>query len=396
MFVLRDLEGLTDQTIALSPSGMLIASLLNGQNTAGEIQSQFSKWTGTFLQVSEIHSLIEQLNKSQLLETPEIQTKRRQIFEEFAASPVRKALHQGRGYPVNTLELASFLGAFFRDPKGPGVPLPDSPKHPNPVLGLVSPHIDFHRGGPAYAWAYQALAQYPAPDVILALGVAHTSPNSPWVMTQKAYETSYGPVSVDRELYEVIKSHLWYDPLDDEWVHRGEHSLEFQAVWLKFLWREKTPSWVPILCSSFDRFCPDRPPSTVATIERAIVGIGESLQVRLKKGQKIMVLAGVDLAHVGPCFGDEKQINAELEKKVETEDRASFEHALRLDADRFYLSVVSNSHWRRVCGLSALYTSLRWIKALSPAPQTSPKLLTYGQVLDPRGGLVSFASAIFP
>jgi len=104
------------------------------------------------------------------------------------------------------------------------------------------------------------------------------------------------------------------------------------------------------------------------------------------------VLAGVDLAHVGPHFGDELKLGPEVEKKVEAEDRASMEHALKLDADPFYLSVVADGHWRKVCGLSALYTSVRWLKALGAKPG---ELLTYGQAPDPRGGLVSFAGAIY-
>ena len=34
---------------------------------------------------------------------------------------------------------------------------------------------------------------------------------------------------------------------------------EFQALWLRYLWREKTPAWVPI-CSSFERWASDTAP----------------------------------------------------------------------------------------------------------------------------------------
>jgi len=395
MLALRDMEGLTDESVALSAQGMLLASFLDGNRAMAEVQSLFAKATGTFLQPAEIMNLVNQLEKSGFLETPEIEAKRHKIFEDFLASPVRRPAHQGIGYPENNLELASVLGAFFQDPKGPGKTIPAAPVSTVSPVGLFGPHIDFLRGGPAYAWAYQALAESPPPDVIVALGVAHASPNSPWVMTTKAYETPYGPMNVDLGLYESIKSHLWYDPRDDEWVHRGEHSLEFQAVWLKYLWRDKTPPWVPILCSSFDRFCPDKPPSTVESVEKAVAGIGEMLAERARKGQKILILAGVDLAHVGPAFGDDMTMGPDVEKKVEAEDRKSLEHVLTLESDPFYLSVVEGDHWRKVCGLSALYTSLRWIKALGNGSLPQGKLLTYGQAPDPRGGIVSFASGIF-
>jgi len=301
-------------------------------------------------------------------------------------------VHLGNGgYPSGKQELSKFLGAFFRDAKGPGKGKPDLPSGTSPK-GLVSPHIDFFRGGPAYAWAYQALAQTPPPDAIVALGVAHISPDSPWIMTPKAYETPFGRMRVDTELYNDIKKSLWYDPRRDEWAHRNEHSLEFQAVWLKYIWGNKTPPWVPILCSSFEGLCDEGTPSTVPTIENALEEIGERLKKRAKK-KRILVLAGVDLAHVGPCFGDPDPINRAAEKRIETEDRRSIEHLLDLDAEAFYGSVVAGDHWRKVCGLSTLYTAARWIRALNNGIRG--ELLTYGQAADPRGGVVSFTSAIY-
>lgn len=393
MFLVRDREGLLREPIVVSPAAMIIASLLDGRHTADEVRTLFAQVTGTMLDASEIRRIADDLAGIGLLQTPQVVAQYERILEEFTRSPVRRPIHQGNGgYPENRLELSRLLGTFFRDPQGPGADASESPSG-IPPAGLVSPHIDFSRGGPTYAWAYQALSQTPPPDVVVALGVAHVSPDSPWIMTPKAYETPYGPVSVDAALYDEIKSCLWYDARGDEWAHRSEHSLEFQAVWLKFLWGDKTPPWVPILCSSFERFCDDRPPSTVSTVENAIEEVGEKLARVAKKGRRVLVLAGVDLAHVGPCFGDEKTVDEAAGRHVEAEDRRSLDHLLKLDADGFYMSVVADDHWRKVCGLSALYTAVRWIKALNEGRPGS--LLAYGQAADPRDGIVSFASAIF-
>lgn len=392
VFLLQDPEGLTQRNVGLSAGGMAVAALLDGRRTAEDIQALFLKETGSAVSLSEIAALIGQLQEGGFLETPEIAARRRQAYEEFKTSPTRKPILKA-AYPDSPLELAAALGKFFTDPKGPRKPLADKPLLPAAPAGLVCPHIDLARGGPCYAWAYQALSEAPPPDVVVALGVAHASPNSPWVMTRKAYETPYGSMSVNSPLYEDIRSCLWYDPTDDEWTHRREHSLEFQALWLRYLWRDKTPPWVPILCSSFDRFTGEQAPSAVPSVEEALRRVGEVLAER-GKDRRILILAGVDLAHVGPHFGDDLELGPELEKKVEAEDRLSLEHALKLDADAFYLSIVRDGHWRKVCGLSAMYTALRWMKALNPGAQG--RLLGYGQGPDPRGGLVSFASAVFP
>ncbi|MCG3204703.1 MAG: hypothetical protein KCHDKBKB_01418 [Elusimicrobia bacterium] len=391
--LLRDQEGLVPDPVAVTLPGYLVAMMLDGQSTISDIQTYFSKNTGQLIRPEEIEKLVGDLEKAQLLETSAVQKKRREVWEAFEASPIRKPAHMKSGYPENRLDLATFLGKFFQDSKGPLKQMGSAPSRPTPTL-LVAPHIDFFRGGPAYAWAYQALSECQPPDLIVALGVAHMSPNSPWVVTKKEYETPYGPVAASPDLVEDFKTSLWYDISSDQWVHRTEHSLEFQALWLKYLWRDKTPPWVPVLCSSFDSFCSDRAPSSIPSVHEGLKKLGEKLKARQKAGQKIMILAGIDLAHVGPRFGDNEKLGPELEKRVEAEDRKSLELALKGSADEMFLSVMEGGHWRKWCGLSALYTGLQLSRYLTDEPLNG-RLLTYGQAPDPAGGLVSFTSLFY-
>jgi hypothetical protein len=146
--VLHDQEGLNDQSVAVTLPGFLLAMMLNGQNTLADVQSGFSKATGALISPEEIKALISQLEKSDLLETPAVQEKRKNILKQFIASSTRKAVHGGGAYPGNLLELAAFMGKFFQDSKGPGKQLVSNPLGAPPV-GLIAPHIDLHRGGPA-------------------------------------------------------------------------------------------------------------------------------------------------------------------------------------------------------------------------------------------------------
>jgi hypothetical protein len=390
-YVLHDQEGIAKEVAALSPGGVALATLFDGKLTAEELQAELKKRMKVSIPVGRIREIAESLEKGNFLDTPAVRMERKRILDEFLGSPVRRSMLKGAGFPEDRLALADYLGKLLKHPKGPGKPLAGKPTLKAPLVGLVVPHIDLDRGGFAYAWGYQALSEAPPPDLVVALGVAHRSPNSPWTMTRKDYETPCGPMKTDPGLYDAVREQLWYDPAEDEWCHRKEHSLEYQALWLKSLWGEKAPPWLPILVSSFERFSPDKPPSSVQTVEKALAGIGALLERRSKK-QDILILAGVDLAHVGPKFGDELKLGPELEKKVEADDRKSLEKALGLDADAFYLSCSGENAWRKVCGLSALYTALRWMKALGAEPGA---LLSYGQAPDPMGGTVSFASAAF-
>jgi MEMO1 family protein len=389
LLLVSDMLGLRDDSVAVSPAVILIASLFDGRKTVADLRAELAG-RNVILSETELSDVAGQLRKLGLLETEEAAEARRRSLEDFARSGVRRFDARRRGLPDQALEFGSFLGKFYSAPGGPGEPA--AAGDAAPPVGLVSPHIDFFRGGPQYAWAYRELSGRKPPDVVVALGVAHMSPDSPWIMTRKSYETPLGPVEVDSELYDAVRRKLWYDPLEDEWVHAKEHSLEFQALWLRHVWRSETPKWLPVLCSSFERFCGDRPPSAVPTVEGALAEIGGLLADLSRKGRRVLVLAGVDFAHVGRRFGDELDVDDTQRKRIEAADRASIGRALALDADAFFLSGVGEGAWRKVCGLSALYTSLRWIKALGG---DAGRELAYAQADDPAGGVVSFASAVF-
>ncbi len=394
VFVLRDLEELTDKPLALSGGGMMLVSLLDGTRSASQLRDLFMKNTGAVLETAVILDLVGALEGAGYLETPAVAEKRSRALTAFRSSGRRPAVFAGPSYPAEPLALAGALGKFFTAEKGPGKDKAAAGEKAPPV-GLVAPHIDFGRGGPAYAWAYQALSERRPPDVIVALGVAHVSPDSPWTFTPKKYETPFGAMEIDDELYGELSRKVWYEPRADEWVHKNEHSLEFQAVWLRYLWRDKTPPWVPILVSSFERFSNDTPPSTIPTIEKALKDFGAVVRAYQDRGKRVMVLCGIDLAHVGRRFGDDYEITPDVEKRIEDADRKSLVDALSLDADGFYRSTVAGGHWRKVCGLSSLYTGLRLIKDLGGASAQPGRLLSYGQAPDPSGGVVSFASALF-
>ena len=232
VFVLRDLEELTDKPLALSGGGMALVSLFDGRRTAAQVRALFLKNAGAAIELPVILDLARALDQAGYLETRAVADKRRRQREDFRSSGRRPAVFAGPSYPADPLALAGALGGFFRAENGPGKDKSEGGLGPSPT-GLVAPHIDFARGGPAYAWAYQALSERTPPDVVVALGVAHVSPDSPWTFTPKKYETPFGAMEVDDALYDGLARKVWYEPRADEWVHKSEHSLEFAAVWLR-------------------------------------------------------------------------------------------------------------------------------------------------------------------
>jgi predicted class III extradiol MEMO1 family dioxygenase len=101
----------------------------------------------------------------------------------------------------------------------------------------------------------------------------------------------------------------------------------------------------------------------------------------------VCVIAGADLAHVGPRFGDPDPVSPSWLAEVEREDRAMLETVTAGDAHAFFESAARDGDRRRICGLSPIYTLLRSVG------DVSGDLRRYGQWPDPQG-TVTFASVV--
>ncbi len=101
------------------------------------------------------------------------------------------------------------------------------------------------------------------------------------------------------------------------------------------------------------------------------------------------LVAGVDLAHVGPRFGDAEPNTPASLREVEAADRVMLQAVTDGDHARFYAGIAADGDSRRICGLSPIYTFLR---VLAGAPG---RLIRYTQWPDAEGA-VTFCAAAFP
>lgn len=382
--LLRDTEGISEKTVLVSPESMILIQFFNGQNSVRDIQSAILKLTGHLVSEADIIDFVKKLDDADLLENEKIVQMRKMIYEEFRKSPIRKAIHKGLSYPDNILELTSFMSKFLK--------ISDNFFPTSFVKGLIVPHIDLIRGGRLYGIGYGELLKSKIPDLVIAFGVSHKGGNSPFIFTSKDFETPYGNMETDKEVFGMFKDILWYDPYDEEYLHKNEHSLEFQSLWLKYIWREKAPKWLGILVSDFERFAYDKPPSSIEYIEK-FFNESKKILEKIKNTKRVIIICGADFSHVGLRFGDDVQITPTLKSEVERYDKEIISSITDLKADEFYMKVVSNGNKTNICGLSAVYSALRFIEFIDS--NAKGKLLDYALADDPFGGFVSFASIVF-
>ncbi len=385
---LRDPAGFTDQ-VALLPIPVLdLVSLFDGEHSVAEMQEILARRHGEAPAVEQIMAVIDGLDEAGFLDSERFATRRRAIEEAFRASPVRPAVHAGGAYPGEPERLLQQVQAFFEPPEGPGsqqpIVMPGAPS----VRGLLAPHIDFHRGGPTYAWAYRELLARTDADLFVILGTCHAGMADPFAVTLKPFETPLGPVAVDREFYEALRRRAGQDLLASELAHRGEHSIEFQAVMLRALLGDRRPfAILPVLASYLhEPVLMRRDPEADRRIPRFIDALLETMAA---SSRKVCLIGGVDLAHVGPRFGDPEPNTAESLQQVERTDLGMLESVTAGDPTAFFASVAADADARRICGLSPIYTFLRAL------PGVQGRLLRYSQWPDPEGA-VSFCAAAFP
>jgi MEMO1 family protein len=385
---LRDPEGFVEEQILLTPPAFFIACQLDGTHDVTDIQYAFARqFDGQILRSDDIHTVVHYLDTHGLLHTEQFLAIRRRVEVTFAKAETRPAYLAGKSYPQQPGQLRAFLDACFRHARGPGEQPPSAVGDGLPARCLIAPHIDFHRGGHSYAHGYLRLFKHGPPRTVFIFGVAHATPPVPFILTRKHFETPFGVLETDQDIVRRLEAVCTWQPYADEIVHRTEHSIEFQAVMLSYLYGSAVRI-VPVLCGLFGPEVtpghPEIPPQVTAFLDvcQDIMAAG---------APHISVIAGADLAHVGRRFGDAFDIDDVVVRGVARRDQEDLQCVTAGDAEGFYRSVMQDRNQRRVCGLNCIYAALRTVREVIQ----SGELVHYDYAPDPSGGIVSFANILF-
>jgi len=379
---LRDPQQYSEAVVYVPAQTASILGLFDGEHSLLDIQEAFARRFGALLFREQLLKVIESLDEHLMLDSPRFAAHRAEVEEGFRRARSRAAMLAGKSYPAEGDALRKQLDGFFTAAEGPGE-TPPSPSAAE-ISGLVVPHIDFARGGPCYAWGYRELEGAPPVDRWVILGTVHAPMGRPFALTRKDFETPLGAAETDREFVDRLVRAVGSEYLEDELAHRGEHSIEFQAIFLRHRVPPDRPvRIVPILCGSLHRFVEDRrSPLEEREIETFIAALRDAMGTQ---GGRTVVLASADLAHVGPRFGDPRPMTPGQLREVADSDREMLGAVETGDAEAFFRAVARDGDRRRICGLPPIYAALRVL------PGGWGRLLRYSQWPDPQG-TVTFAA----
>ncbi|MBI4498600.1 MAG: AmmeMemoRadiSam system protein B [Chloroflexi bacterium] len=359
--MLRDSLALSEHMLLVPAPLAPLLGLMDGTRDAQALGRAFELRTGYALPAAQVHQVLHQLRDALFLEDTAYREARERALEAYRAAPARPPTLAGQIYAANPTELAQQLAAYGASLAGD--PLPADGADPEPrhdLVGIVSPHIDYQRGGRTYAqvWSRAAAAARRA-ELVIILGTDHAGAPG-LTLTRQPYATPWGVLPTDRAVVNDLADALGPpEAFAQELHHRGEHSIELAAVWLHYVRAGQPCPVVPILCGSFAPYVgAEQDPEQSAVFAAALEVLRPLLSQR-----RTLVVAAADLAHVGPAFGDPTPVDAPGRERLASVDRALLAAASSGDAAAFFRQVQEVGDRFRICGLPPIYLMLRLVGA---------------------------------
>lgn len=363
-----------------------VLTLLDGRRSSADVRGAFERQYGTRLDDVDLDGFLSTLDEHCFLDSARFDARRAEIDAAFHASDARPPAHAGTSYPAEPAALRAHLDGFFAD-------LPTT-THPRRLAGLVAPHIDLRIGGRAYGHAYAAAAAAPAGRYVV-LGTSHAPGTTRFAATRKHFTTPLGTVPTDRAFLDRLALRLADDPradglYRDEILHRTEHAVEFQAVMLQHAIAGRgTFAIVPILVTSFHDLIVR---GTTPMADPRIAAFVDALRATLAAdGVPTVLVAGVDLAHVGAKFGDRDGLTDALRAATATRDRELLAALEAGDPDAFLAALAADGDRTRICGAAPLLVLLEILRGVPG------RVLCYDESRDDgTRSAVTYASVAFP
>ncbi|MFQ5633217.1 MAG: AmmeMemoRadiSam system protein B [bacterium] len=385
MVALRDPLGIADEVIIVSQAALFILQFCDGQHTKKEILQKSRKLLRMPLEEEMLDKLLAYMDKNYLLDNERFQSRLRNIEIDLLRANRRPAAHAGVSYPAEKTVLTEKIHGFFTDHSGAGTPGPVNGL-PTPK-GIIAPHIDLRIGGTTYTHAYKRIAESPPADVYVVLGTGHAGLRNMYSVLPIDFDTPLGAIKTDTGFIKTLQSNYKSNLFEDIFLHKTEHTIEFQAIFLKKIFGDRPFKIVPILCSfSYHALIYEQFTREKATIEDFSRALRKTIR---EYPGKVTVIASVDLAHVGPRYGDASIPNDIFLQEVKKQDYDALECVMKMDFKGWLNTIAKIDDRYRICGFSPIYTLLACIDA------QRGELLRYDQgLMDDKKSVVSYCSAV--
>jgi len=385
MLLLDDPLHLSETSIAVPRPLAALLMLMDGTRDAAGLEAALQVQAGVRLAPGLLGHLLDGLDAAYLLDNDRFRQARAAAVEAYRGAPFRPLTVDGASFAYPEMAAAQLQGTLDALP-----PLPAEPDDHDaaPIRGVVSPHIDYQRGGPVYAEVWRAAAEAARQaELVILLGTDHRGGEASLTLTHQSYATPFGVLPTEQGLVDALAAALGEEAaFGEELNHRQEHSIELAAVWLHFMRGGEAVPVLPILCGSFGDFVAGQgEPATHEPFAQAVEALRRAMAAR-----RTLVVAAADLAHIGPAFGDSRAVDFIGRAQQRNADERLMASVCVGDAESFFAQIRDEGDRRHVCGLPPIYLTLRLLG------QVQGRLAGYDLCpADPQGlSFVSIAGAV--
>ncbi|MEM8858078.1 MAG: AmmeMemoRadiSam system protein B [Chloroflexota bacterium] len=359
VWLIRDPSEITTAQLLLPPILAQMTVYCDGLHDISEIYAALEKDIGGKIPAGVLEDALKTLDEAFMLDNDRFEVQKQSTFSDFQNSPFRPMALAGATYSNNLHELKQQFESYAVDDDSTDALAWEGWSG----RGIVSPHIDYQRGGPVYAktWARSKQAVADA-DLVLMFATDHNGGLGSLTLTEKPYETPYGILPTDVELVQNLAKAIGkQDAFRLELNHRKEHSVELSAVWLHHVANQVRPNnpppMVPILIGSFHHFVMG---SGHPSKEAKMLNMLQTLK-KETAGKRVLCVASVDLSHVGPAFGDDYIMDSAKRDALLSKDLSLMDAVVCGDEERFYDEIAAIKDTNKVCGFSPLYLMLKFM-----------------------------------
>jgi hypothetical protein len=355
LVLLRDPLQLSDAQIAVPRPLVPLLGLMDGTRDEETLEAALQVRAGVRLVPGLLSKLLLDLDSALLLDNERFLAAKREALRAYREAPFRPLTVDGLGSGQTPEAVSAWLQSFV-DALSPDEAPAESGSVQGQIVGLISPHIDYHRGGTIYAQVWSAAAQaVRQAELVVVLGTDHRGSAGTLTLTRQSYATPWGVLPTDRETVEALVDALGEGTaLDAELHHGSEHSIELATVWLHFVRGEPVPI-VPILCGHFGKFVDGG--ADLSSYE-PFAKIVEVLR-EVMASRRTLVVAAADLAHMGPAFGDPHGLDYIGRGRLRNADERLLAAVCAGEEDAFFGQLKAEGDRRNVCGLPPIYLTLR-------------------------------------
>jgi MEMO1 family protein len=364
LWLLHDPLQLTSQQLVFPPALAQLLHFLDGQHDVGTLHRLFCQQVGEAVDLAVVVEALTALDEAGLLENGRSARLKAELLATYRAQLYRPPALAGLSYPAEPAALTALFDSY-----GAAVATGTTVWSGR---GLVSPHIDYDRGGPVYAQVWrEAETAVAAADIVLIFGTDHNGGPGTFTLTRQPYATPYGPLPTDTALIDKVAAAIGpEEAYKEELHHRGEHAVELSAVWLHYTYQRLglvPKPMIPILCGSFHHFVTNGyHPGQDELLLTALDALRQATA-----GQRVLAVASVDLAHVGPAFGDTFIMDISRRQQLQQADEGLITAVTAGDAAHFYRQIATIEDRNRVCGFAPIYLMLRYLDSVSSGRQVA-------------------------